>query len=147
LGVAGVPPPFSGLPSSSRPGPLYPSEQMRASIPARSAAVLLLAVLCLAGCGSEGPTEPVRSSGRAFTVTAGQDLEVRLQSIGPGEYRSPPSISSDAIRFRDVSLATPHVPAGVTQLFRFQAVTPGRALVVFRHTEQSAIVIDTVKVE
>jgi hypothetical protein len=44
-------------------------------------------------------------------------------------------------------LATPHVPAGVTQLFRFQVVAPGRALVVFRHSEQSATVIDTVDVQ
>ena len=108
---------------------------------------LVLAVLLLAGCGSEAPTDPAGSSGRAFTVTARQDFEIRLQSIGPGEYRSPPSISSAAIRFHGVNLATPHVPAGVTQLFRFQAVTPGRAIVVFRHTDQSATVIDTVDVE
>jgi hypothetical protein len=47
----------------------------------------------------------------------------------------------------DVRLATPHVPAGVTQLFRFQAVTPGRALVTFQHSEHSATVIDTVNVQ
>jgi hypothetical protein len=109
--------------------------------------MLILAALLFAGCGSETPTDTTGSSGRAFTVQAGQELEIRLQSIGPGEYRSPPSVSSNAIRFRDVSLATPHVPAGVTQLYRFEAIAPGRAIVVFRHSEQSFTVIDTVDVQ
>ena len=106
---------------------------------------LALAGLVLAGCG-EGPTDPADSRGRAFTVGVGGELEIRLQSIGPGEYRSPPAISSGAIRFREVRQAPVFVPAGATQLFRFQAVTRGRAIVVFRHTDQSALVIDTVDV-
>ena len=113
----------------------------------RSARVLALAALLLAGCASEGPTDAGEGIGRAFTVQAGRQLEIRLQSIGPGEYLAPPSISSTVIRFVDVREATPHVPAGVTQLFRFQAVTPGRALVMFRHSEQSATVVDTVDVQ
>jgi hypothetical protein len=112
----------------------------------RSATVFALAGLLVAGCGSEGPTDLSEGTGRAFTVQAGRQLEIRLQSIGPGEYQAPPSVSSAVIRFVDVRLATPHVPAGVTQLFRFQAVRPGRALVTFRHSEQSAAVIDTVDV-
>jgi hypothetical protein len=113
----------------------------------RSGRVLLLASLLLAGCGSETPTDTSGNSGRAFTVKAGQEFEIRLQSIGPGEYRSPPSVSSNAVRFREVRLATPHVPAGVTQLFRFEAIAPGRAIVIFRHSEQSPTVIDTVDVQ
>ena len=105
-----------------------------------------MAAVFVAGCGSEAPTDPAAVSGHAFSARVGQELEIRLQSIGPGEYRSPPDISSDAVRFRGASLATPHVPAGVTQLFRFQAVARGRAIVVFRHSELSATVIDTVDV-
>ena len=123
------------------------SQERLASPLGRSGWMLILATLLFAGCGSETPTDPTGRSGRAFTVQAGQELEIRLQSIGPGEYRSPPSVSSSAIRFRDVSLAAPHVPAGVTQLFRFQAVGAGRAIVVFRHSEQSPTMIDTVDVQ
>jgi hypothetical protein len=112
----------------------------------RDLGFLVLTTLCLAGCGSEELTNPAGSSGRAFSVEAGQDFEIRLQSLGPGEYRSPPAISSGAIRFGGVRLTPPHVPAGVTQLFRFQAVTPGRAIVVFRHSGHSVTVIDTVDV-
>jgi hypothetical protein len=123
------------------------SQASLASPLGRSGRILILASLLVAGCGSETPTDTTGSSGRTFTVQAGQDFRIRLQSIGPGEYRSPPSVSSSAIRFRDVSLATPHVPAGVTQLFRFQAMAPGRAIVVFRHSEQSPTVTDTVDVQ
>jgi hypothetical protein len=122
------------------------SEECLASPLDRLGRILILAAVLLAGCGTETPTDPTGSSGRTFTVQAGQNLEIRLQSIGPGEYRSPPSISSGAIEFRGVSLAAPHVPAGVTQLFHFQAITPGRAIVVFRHSEQAPTVIDTVDV-
>jgi hypothetical protein len=114
--------------------------------PRRSVRCLAVAGLLLTGCGSEGPTDPDESTGRAFTVQAGQHLEIRLQSIGPGEYRSPPTVSSASIRFQGVSLVTPHVPAGITQRFRFQAVAPGRAIVTFQHSERSPTVVDTVDV-
>jgi hypothetical protein len=107
----------------------------------------MLAGLFLAGCGSGTLTESSGAGEHDFSIAAGQELEIRLQSIGPGEYRSPPSVSSSAIRFRDVRLAAPHVPAGVTQLFRFRAVGRGRAIVVFRHGERSPTVIATVDVQ
>jgi hypothetical protein len=128
-----------------RQRPEYPQAVLGTAL-SRSARFLPLAGLLLTACGSEGLTGPPESSGRAFIVQAGQQLEIRLQSIGPGEYRSPPSVSSPVISFQSVSLATPPVPAGLTQLFRFQAVAPGRAIVTFRHSEQSAPVIDTVDV-
>jgi hypothetical protein len=75
---------------------------------------------------------------RSLTVKVGQTLELTLQAIGPGEYASPPTISSASIRFVDVSLVTPAVPAGVTQRFRFHAGTPGRAVITFQHSGQSS---------
>ncbi len=123
------------------------SHERLASPLGRSGSVLLLTALLLAGCDSETPTDTNGNSGRTFTVKTGQEFEIRLQSIGPGEYRSPPGVSSSAVRFREVRLATPHVPAGVTQLYRFEALAPGRAIVIFRHTEQSSTVIDTVDVQ
>lgn len=109
--------------------------------------MLIPAALLMTGCGSGAPTDTTAGSrGEAFAVPAGEAFEIRLQSIGPGEYRSPPSVSTSAVRFRDAGLATPHVPAGVTQFFRFDAVAPGRAIIVFRHTGQSRTVVDTVDV-
>ena len=114
---------------------------------ARAGGVLVMAALVLARCSSDDLTGTSGGAGRTFTVSAGQEVGIRLQNIGPGEYLAPPAISSAVIRFEDVSLVTPAVPAGVTQLFRFQAVRPGRAIVTFRHSEQSATVIDTVQVQ
>jgi hypothetical protein len=113
----------------------------------RAGGVLVMAALFLARCSSDDPTDTSGGGGRTFTVASGQEVGIRLQNIGPGEYLAPPAISSAAIRFEDVSLVTPAVPAGTTQLFRFQALRPGRAIVTFRHSEQSATVIDTVQVQ
>jgi hypothetical protein len=113
----------------------------------RAGVVLVMAALFLARCSSDAPTDTSSGSGRTFTVAAGQELGIRLQNIGSGEYLAPPAISSVAIRFEDVRLVTPYVPAGKTQLFRFRALRRGYALVTFRHSEQSAIVTDTVQVQ
>jgi hypothetical protein len=123
------------------------SQSHHAGTLARTGSVLFMAALFLARCSSGTPTDTSGSSGRTFAVAAGQDVGIRLQNIGPGEYLAPPAISSAAIRFEAVSLVTPAVPAGKTQLFRFRALRPGRALVTFRHSEQSATVIDTVEVQ
>ncbi len=110
-----------------------------------TAGALAAAVLLLAGCG-DTPTGVSAIPGRTFSVVLGQGLDLRLQNIGPGEYRAPPTISSGAVRFRSVELVTPAVPAGETQLFHFLAVAPGRAIITFEHTIQTSPVIDTVDV-
>src|SRR5512138_167157 len=86
--------------------------------------------LGLAGCG-QGPFEANGIPSQSLSIKAGRELDLTLQTIGPGEYASPPSVSSDVLRFLDVRLVTPPVPAGVTQRFRFEAVAPGRAVIVF----------------
>ena len=79
-------------------------------------------------------------------MPAGTEFTVTLQTIGPGEYSSPPSVSSAAVHFHDVSLVSPYVPAGPTQQFRFAAMMPGKAIVVFQHTGFTPTVEDTVNV-
>lgn len=69
-----------------------------------------------------------------------------LQTVGPGEYESPPSVSSPALRFLDESLVSPSVPAGPTQLFRFRAEARGTAVVTFYDTGDDPTVEDTVLV-
>jgi hypothetical protein len=81
------------------------------------------------------------------TVTVGDPFRVRLQSIGPGEYERPPTLSSPVVQYLGVSLVTPHVPAGVTQEFAFRAVATGRAIVTFHHTGSNPPVADTLDVE
>jgi hypothetical protein len=98
----------------------------------------------LAGCG-QGPLETNGLPSRTVSIKAGRQLELTLQTIGPGEYVSPPRVSSAAIRFLEVRQGTP-VPAGVTQIFRFEAVSPGVAIIVFQHKLQGPTIEDTVNV-
>jgi hypothetical protein len=104
-----------------------------------------LIALGLAGCG-QSPLEANGSPSHTLSITVGRELDLTLQTIGPGEYVSPPLVSSGAVRFLDVRLVTPHVPAGPTQQFRFEAVRPGVAVIVFHHTVQGPTIEDTVNV-
>ncbi|HEX3197177.1 MAG TPA: hypothetical protein VHR39_06420 [Propionibacteriaceae bacterium] len=101
--------------------------------------------LALVGCG-QGPFEANGIPSRTVSIEAGRELDLTLQTIGPGEYASPPSVSSAVVRFLDVQLVTPPVPAGPTQRFRFETVAPGMAVIVFHHTAQAPTVEDTVTV-
>jgi hypothetical protein len=87
-------------------------------------------------CGAKNPVSvSIKSnSSQTLTVPAGTEFSVTLQSIGPGEYASPPTVSSGAVQFLDVSVVGPYVPAGPTQQFRFNATTRGNAIIVFQHT-------------
>jgi hypothetical protein len=108
----------------------------------------IIAIASLASCGGDNPVA-ISFSGttsRTFTVPAGSQFSVTLQTIGPGAYSSPPAVSSSVVRFRDVSDMSPFVPAGPTQRFRFFAAGPGNAIVTFSHTESNRIVEDTVQV-
>jgi hypothetical protein len=105
----------------------------------------LIVALGLVACG-QGPLEAYGSPSSAFSIKAGRELELTLGTVGPGEYESPPAVSSAAVRFLDVRLVTPPVPAGVRQQFRFEAVRPGVAVIVFHHTAQGTTIKDTVEV-
>ena len=105
----------------------------------------LSVALGLAGCG-QGPLEANGVPSQTLSIKAGRELELTLQTIGPGAYASPPLVSSAAVRFLDVQLVTPAVPAGPTQRFRFEAVGPGVAVIVFHHTVQGPAIEDTINV-
>jgi hypothetical protein len=106
---------------------------------------LVSAVTLLVGCGPE-PLSVHSSQGQTLNLTTGQKLDLTVQTIGPGEYVSPPSISSPAVRFLDARLVQPYVPAGPTQLFRFEGEAPGQAIVVIRASEGNFTISDTVNV-
>ncbi len=105
----------------------------------------LIATLSLVGCG-QTPLEETGLPSHTLSIKAGRALELTFQTIGPGEYASPPLVSSTAVRFVDVRQVTPAVPAGPTQRFRFEAVEPGVAVIVFHHTGQGPTVEDTINV-
>lgn len=107
---------------------------------------LHLSLIALA-CASEGISGINGQPGRIIEVPVHGEVQIRLQSIGAGEYVAPPQLSSAAVRFVGASLTGPSVPAGVTQLFSFAGVAPGTAVVTFVHTGSSATVVDTILVQ
>jgi hypothetical protein len=104
----------------------------------------LIVALVLLGC--QGPLEADGSPSHTLTIKTGRELELTLYTTGPGAYASPPLVSSAAVRFLDVRLGAPN-PAGPIQRFRFEAVRPGVAVIVFQHTAQGLTIEDTVNVQ
>lgn len=111
-------------------------------------AACALTALALAACRADSPVSVsvTGSASRTLSADAGSEIDITLQTIGPGEYASPPAISSASVRFLGASLVGPAVPAGPTQRFRFRAVASGRAIIGFQHTGQGPAVEDTVDV-
>jgi hypothetical protein len=107
--------------------------------------VLVVVALGLGACGPEA-VEANGHPNEVLSITVGQELDLTLQTIGPGEYASPPAVSTGAIQFLGVSLVSPAVPAGPTQQFRFTGVRRGTAVIVVHHTGQGATVEATVEV-
>jgi len=104
-----------------------------------------LSVAQLAACGPE-PLVVYGSDVHAFTMSTGQELDITLSTVGPGQYDSLPVISSLALRFVDMSFVGPNTPAGPNQRFRFNAVSSGRATIFFNHSNTTRSVLDTVDV-
>ena len=100
--------------------------------------VLGLASL-LAGCDASGSTETNgvelwASPNRTITAQVGQELALKIQTIGPGGFDSIPVISSTALSFvASEIIGTP--PAGPTLRYRFRVIGPGTAVVVFRFNQ------------
>ncbi len=111
----------------------------------RTSTCLALVLLGSIGCGGDSQTLTNPGNG-TFAYSRGQTFAIVLQTIGPGEYASPPAMSSDAVRFLDVSQAALSVPAGPTQKFRFLAANAGQAVIVFQNTGLSRTVTDTILV-
>lgn len=86
------------------------------------------AALFALGCGLTKTQVSLTNAdnGRSIAVVVGDEIDVTLQTIGPGEYGTP-VLSSRSIRFLGVSYPGPQNPGGPRQLFRFEAVVVGRA--------------------
>ena len=81
-----------------------------------------------------------------LTVRVGQLVEIVLQTIGPGDYASPPRITPALLDFLAVGPDGYPNPGGPRQRFRFRAVAPGEAVIVFTHTGSNPAVQDTITV-
>jgi hypothetical protein len=99
----------------------------------------------LVACGSE-PLAVSGSRDHMLSVSLGPEFSITLQTVGPGEYESQPTVFLSAIRFLDVAFVSPFVPAGPTQRFRFKAEAQGDAIVRFRHSGDNPMVTYTVEV-
>ena len=76
----------------------------------------LIGLALLTACGSDESTSPDADQhrGEAISVVASQVFIVTLQTVGTGEYVSPPGISSSAVQFLGVTLGDPE-PTGPTR--------------------------------
>ena len=121
----------------------------RTSFPTALARVIpILTILAAPACGGSNPVSvSIRGdTSQSLTVPVGTEFTVTLQTIGPGEYSSPPAVSSAAVRFLDAAQVSFAVPGGATQQFRFAAMVAGKAIVVFQNTGMTPTVEDTVNV-
>ncbi len=84
-------------------------------------------------------------SGDTVKVAVGWSIEIKLQTIGPGEYETP-EISTSSVQFLSSDIVMPAIPAGPTQLYRFRAVTPGTATVAIPHSVQAESYTITINV-
>jgi hypothetical protein len=103
-----------------------------------SATAGVVSVLLALGCHSSSSRISLDNSddGRSIAVRVGDEIDITLQTIGPGEYGTP-LLSSGAIRFLGESSAGPANPGGPRQLFRFEGREAGRADLAIPHTGEN----------
>src|SRR2546425_9818306 len=46
------------------------------------------------------------AEGQTLRVAVGEELDLTLQTVGPGEYQSPPRVSSSSLQFLDATPIT-----------------------------------------
>ena len=109
-------------------------------------ALLLVAALIGLGACDTNQFAVQSNDSQVITLQVGQELDLTVGTVGPGAYQAP-TISSTALRFLGDSIIGPYVPAGPRQLFRFQGVSAGRAIVVLTHSGHEPTITDTVVVQ
>jgi hypothetical protein len=110
------------------------------------ATLLGLAAACAIGsCDSATFDLGYAANGTTLNVGRGDQINVTLQSIGPGFYE-PPQISSAAVRFSGMGDAGLPNPGGVRQLFMFEATSFGTATIQMAYTDPASQFMLTVLV-
>jgi hypothetical protein len=77
------------------------------------------------------------NNGQQVTARVGQQIQITLQTIGPGQYGSP-KVSSAAIEFQGAAFAKEQIPGGPKQIYRFHARSEGEARITIPHVVQLA---------
>jgi hypothetical protein len=98
----------------------------------RFAAIVFASASLIAGCSPSPLEVDGGHSGQAVTAVVGQEIRVTLGTIGPGNYGDP-QISSSAVRFLNMTYPKEQNPGGPTQVYRFEAMSAGRAQIHIPH--------------
>lgn len=116
-------------------------------------ALALLAGFAADSCHGPGPLEVNGGANpRSFSIAVGQEVDIFLQTIGPGSYVAPPTLNGSAIEFLEVTPGGVIDPGGVTQLFHFKGIAHGTTTITFTNVcgctppQPSYTLIDTVTV-
>jgi hypothetical protein len=69
-----------------------------------------------------------------FVIAVGQEIDIQMGTVGPGEYVSPPALMGSAILFVGESSPSVVVPSGAQQIFHFKGVASGQTIILFHNT-------------
>jgi hypothetical protein len=112
----------------------------------------MLGVALSIGCGDDPISASIRgNTDQQVSVPVGTIVSAVLFITGPGEFVSPPEISSSNLEFMDVAFIDRVVaPGGRSQRFRFKAMRRGQSVITFRLSDDQnpmdRIVVHTVDV-
>jgi len=77
------------------------------------------------------------NDGQRVAAALGQRVEVKLATIGPGNYGDP-IVSSSAIQFRNMAWPQSQNPGGPTQIYVFEAMAEGEAEIRIPHSVEGS---------
>ena len=70
--------------------------------------------------------------GHVVAVATDQEVDLTLQTIGPGQYGAP-TLSSSSVTFEGMSFSPLQNPGGPRQVYRFRAVASGTSDISIPH--------------
>src|SRR3989442_4050147 len=88
----------------------------------------------------------LRTEGETLRIAVGEELDLTFQTrpSDPGEYQSPPSISSSSLQFLDVTAFRPAPQAALAQPLPVNGAIPARAIVVIARSGHKTLITATV---
>jgi hypothetical protein len=104
-----------------------------------SVGLAILAGILGIGCSSDPAPVAVtqEDNGRTLDLAMDQEVDVTLQTIGPGQYGTP-TLSSSAVDFEGMHFSSKQSPGGPTQIYQFRAVHSGNTLIVIPHDGEAS---------
>ncbi len=110
---------------------------MRRGSTGRVVGAASLVLVVALGCHQSSRTISLQNSdsGRTILISIGDEVDVTLGTVGPGQYDTP-ALSSGSVRFLGMAFVGPPRPSGPTQLFQFEGATAGRTEVTITHSAE-----------